>query len=377
MDLEYHRTPTEVPSFMRGVGNVGKLYELARNKDEDSRAELAQIITALLDRGVGYRESELVADVLIGLMRQAEKDLRRVLSDQLAVMDNVPLRLILQLANDDIEIARPVLTKSTVLGDLDLIYIIKSKTSEYWSAIAERSRLGDQVIDILAETGDFNTALALAKNDNVTLTERAITLLSDLAQGHDDLAAPLLRRDEVCDEVATKLFRFVGEQLKDFIRSNYTLDAADLMQTVEKTVEEFVVDVKSDTEITPEGYMVTAAEEIMQKELLTVKVMLETLRRGHIRSFVAQFSVFTGLPSSTVSELIRQIHGQGLAVICKAFDIEKSDFVSLFMLSNRVRNMGRTVDLKDMTRAINYYNRISKELAKEILISKDKSGFIN
>lgn len=362
---------------MRGVGNVGKLYELARNKDEDSRAELAQIITALLDRGVGYRESELVADVLIGLMRQAEKDLRRVLSDQLAVMDNVPLRLILQLANDDIEIARPVLTKSTVLGDLDLIYIIKSKTSEYWSAIAERSRLGDQVIDILAETGDFNTALALAKNDNVTLTERAITLLSDLAQGHDDLAAPLLRRDEVCDEVATKLFRFVGEQLKDFIRSNYTLDAADLMQTVEKTVEEFVVDVKSDTEITPEGYMVTAAEEIMQKELLTVKVMLETLRRGHIRSFVAQFSVFTGLPSSTVSELIRQIHGQGLAVICKAFDIEKSDFVSLFMLSNRVRNMGRTVDLKDMTRAINYYNRISKELAKEILISKDKSGFIN
>ncbi|MCB1783422.1 MAG: DUF2336 domain-containing protein [Alphaproteobacteria bacterium] len=367
MELEYHgRNPGTAP-LLAGVYDADKLYELARNPAPAARADLARVVAAILEKGVSPRESELVADVLIGLMRQAEKDLRQALSEQLSVMDNVPLRLVLQLANDDIEIARPVLMQSTVLGDMDLIYIIKSKPASYWQAIATRQALGDQVINILVETRDFDTAVALAENEGITLTERAITVLSDLAQGHDALAAPLLRRDETTPDVAAQLYNFVGQQIKQFILQNYDVDTGAILRAVDRTVQEFSVEVKSDETMCPEGYMVRAAEELMEKELLTVKLMLETLRCGHLRSFIAQFSVFTGLPSKTVGELLRQSHGQGLAVICKAFGVAKHDFVSLFMLTNRVRSMGATVDLKDMTRAIGYYNRISEHMAEEIL----------
>jgi hypothetical protein len=54
-------------------------------------------------------------------------------------------------------------------------------------------------------------------------------------------------------------------------------------------------------------------------------------------------------------------------VACRAFDVSKQDFISLYLLSSRLRNNGKMVDLKDITRAITYYDRIQPEIAKGII----------
>ena len=55
------------------------------------------------------------------LIRDAESSVRRLMSDKLADIPTVPRDLIKTLANDEIEVAVPVLKKSTVLQDVDLI----------------------------------------------------------------------------------------------------------------------------------------------------------------------------------------------------------------------------------------------------------------
>ncbi|MGH1376503.1 MAG: DUF2336 domain-containing protein [Alphaproteobacteria bacterium] len=370
MDIHFIEGDTRSAALLPAqLSDIQNLCELARDKDPSARAELARSVGYILEAEVSPRESEIIADILIGLLRQAEADVRYALSEQLSKIEDAPLRLILQLANDDIDIARPILVNSDVLGDMDLMYIIKSKTNEYWQTIATRDHLSDSVIDVLADTEDFDTALALAENEGIKLTDHALIILSDIAQGSDILAKPLLLREEVSQDIAVKLYKFVGEEIKSFIGENYNFD----IQKVSKAVDDTVADL-SDTSfqsgLEPEPYMIDAAETFKEQGLLNVQMLLNTLRRGHMRSYIAQFSVYTGLSVKAVQEILSQSNGQGLAITSRAYGIEKHDFVSMFMLSSRIWNNGRLVETDDIKAAIGYYTKATPEIAMHIVKTK-------
>jgi uncharacterized protein (DUF2336 family) len=366
MDLGFLDRSSNVTPLLVRLYDSHKLYGLAKDRKPMARAELTDAVCDLLGMDLSPREGELVADVLIELLRQAERDLRRALSERLSVMDKVPLRLILQIANDEIDIATPVLKNSPVLGDLDLIYIIKAKTSEYWQAIAARAAMSAQVMDMLADTGDFETALALAQNNKITLTHHTALMLSDMAQGSEDLAAPLLRRADVPAELAGKLYQHVGQALKQYILDNYEVTDAVLTGAIDDIVME-LTSADDDTALVPSAAMISVAERYKEQGLLNIALMLATLRRGQVGSFVAQFAKFTGLAPKTVAEIMAQPNGQGLAVACKAFGILKPDFISIYLLTGRVRGPGRTADLGEMNRAVEYFNRIDEKVAQDIM----------
>ncbi len=368
MDLSFLDKSSAVTPLLVRLYDNHKLDGLAKDKKPLARAELTSAVSELMEMDVTPRESELIADVLIELMRQAETDLRQALSEHISVIENAPLRLVLQVANDDIEVAQPVLKRSSVLKDLDLIYIIKSHGPEYWQAIASRKTLNDQVMNILADTGDLETGIVLAENMNLKLTEHTVLALSGLAQQSEKLARPLLRREEMPSEIASRLYQFVGQELKQFIAQNYEVDSAVLIDAVDEVVLE-LTETEEINEFVPTSSMMKASARFKEKDLLTIQLMLGTLRRGQIRSFVAQFAKFTDLEPETIAEILTQPNGQGLAVACKAFKILKADFVTIYLLTNRVRNKGKMVDLKDMTRAVNYFNRIEPDVAMNIMKS--------
>lgn len=358
---------TQKPVSVSGMlCNVEKLYYLARDKKPESRALLTHEISSILEADVTLTEGEMVADVLIELLRQAEKDLRQSLSEKLSTLSEVPLRLILQLANDEIDIARPILKTSPVLGDMDLMYIIKSKTAEYWQAIAGRQKLSNTVIDVLAETKDFETSLTLAENTGIILTDTAMTAMSDLARDSDVLAMPLLRRAEVPKDLAAALYDYVGSEIKKFIADNYDVTIDKVSSAVEQTVREYNGNATA-KDCAPEDHMVQAAKAAGEKGMLTIQGMLNTLRRGNLRSFVAQISIFTGMSADVITRIIMQKNGQGLAIMAKAYRIEKENFISMYMLTSKFWNQGQLVEPHEIKRAVAYYNRATPELAMDIL----------
>jgi len=367
MDLGFLDNRSKVTPLLVRLYDSHKLHSLASDNKPLARAELTSAVSELLEMDLSPKETELIADVMIGLMRQAEIDLREALAERLAIIDNVPLRLILQLANDEIRVAQSILRKSSVLSDMDLIYIIKSKGPEYWQAIARREEMSNQIMNLLADTRNVETAIELAKNVNINLTEHSLIVLSDLAQNSDALACPLLRRDEVGPEMAKALYNYVGEEIKAQIKVKYGVEAESVVKAVEEVIVEMVEISEAVNEFTPSENMLKAAQRYKQKGLLTIKLMLGTLRRGQIAAFIAQFSKYTGLGQQTTLEILSQASGQGLAVACKAYDVPKEDFVSIFLLTNRVRNQGRMVEISDMTKAMNYFNRIEPEVARSII----------
>lgn len=371
MDLSFLDKSSGVTPLLVRLYDSQKLYGLAKDKKPLARAELTSAVSQLLEMQLSSRETELVADVLIALMRQAESELRQALAERLSIMDNVPLRVVLQISNDSIDVASPMLRNSPVLSDMDLIYIIKSKSTEYWQAIAARQSLSEHLVNLLADTRDFSTAVVLAENEGIKLTETAVSILSELAQGRDELASPLLRRDEVTNEIAVKLYHLAGQQLRQYIIENYKVGTDVLISTVDEVILEFVEAVDAHNFV-PTVNMIKTAERFHKKGLLTVSMMLGTLKRGQMQLFTAQLALFTGMAHQTVADILIQPSGQGLAVACRAFEIAKPDFISFYLLTNRVRNQGKMVDMKDIGRAIHYFDSIKTEVAKDIIKNSQK-----
>ncbi len=367
MNLGFLDKASQVTPLLVRLYDSHKLYGLAKDKKPIARAELTTAISELLEMNLSHREGELIADVLIALLRQAEKDLRMALSERLSIFDNVPLRLILQLANDDIEVAEPVLSRSAVLGDLDLIYIVKSHGPEYWQAIARRHTLSDQVMDILIDTKDFETASVLVQNMNLTLTTHCISVLSELAQGSEEISVPLLQRDVVPAEVAQKLYEYVSQEMKSYIVENYDVDRSLIVGVIDEVVLDFQAEAQDAGEFVPGDEALKTVKRYSEKGLLTSKLMLGALKRGQIKEFIAMFSCFIKLDIETVIEILKQPSGQGLAVVCKAREIVKPDFISIYLLTNRMRNEGRMVDMSDMTRAIQYFESVKPDVARGIM----------
>lgn len=365
MDLNLLDRSSQVIPVLVKLHDTHTIYTLAQDKKPEAQAELSNVITELLSCGANEREAELIADILISLIRQAEKDLKMALAEKLAGIDDVPLRLALHIINEDIEVASPLLKFSNVLSDLDLMYIIKSKSADYAAAIAERKTLSPQIINTLASTRESKTVCKLLENMNIVLPPEALKICVDMAQENENIAIPLINRTDITNDIAAKLYVYAGNELKKQISSRFEIPIDIILSTLDEVIVEFKEVTAS--EFTPTKSMMIAAQRHKEKGLLTVNAMLSTLKRGQIQSFIAQFAVYFDKSPSLVEELLSFPKGNGLAILCRAAEITKSDFMTIFLLTNAVRQKGRMIDAVDMSRAVNYYNAISQVVAQDVL----------
>ena len=111
---------------MSVAAKTDDLLNLARSRAPADRERLLLAIVELCDAGesaAGLMTSKpiqgLLNSIFMSLVVEAERDIRRRLSEKLAQADWAPSALVNVLALDDIEIARPVIAGSPVLLQAD------------------------------------------------------------------------------------------------------------------------------------------------------------------------------------------------------------------------------------------------------------------
>lgn len=327
-----------------------QLYDHSGEGKILARRELADAVVDLLGSNLSARESELVSDILVGLIRQAEEDLKQAFSQRLSALEHVPLRVVLHLANDTASVAESVLENSPVLGDMDLLYIVKAQGPGHWQAIARRKKLGATLIDALADTRDPGTAQALADNARIVLTGHAFDVLETLSRASETLAKSLLARPELPRDIATRIYAHVGAAMKAQIVSRFSLNPETLSHIDDVLGEFSGHGAASGWAPTPQ--MLAAAESMAKKGGLTVTAMLDTLRRGQISSFIAQISVYSGIRPQVIEAILHQSSGARLAGLCRALGIDKTDFTIVFLMTQRMRSGEGVMTQKDLARAL-------------------------
>lgn len=369
LDLATLEKSAHVAPLLVRLYDSQRIYLQGGARRQIAHEELTDTASELILSPLSDREEELVTEVLLALVRQAEIDLRQALADRLATMEKAPLRLVLKLAHDDIIVARNLLRSSPVLNDLDLLYIIKAKDAAFWQEIARRATIGEMVVNALVDQRDAGTSRALAANQYVHLTPHAYKVMTDMAQTDPQLAQPLLLRADVPEVVARVLYKHVGEQLQGYIAERFDASVTEeVAQVVKEVIAEFAI-IDRPQSLVPTPSMLKASMAMEAQNTLTSYTMIRSLRRGQVAAFVAMFATKAHLDPQTVIQMVSQHSGQAMAVACRALDIPKNDFMQFYLLTQRIRTRDGMVNQAAFGKAMNYYEQISQASAVNILVA--------
>lgn len=342
------------------------LLGMARDKTAAGRQALMAAVSDLFfDRSevLSDRERALMSDILRQIIHDVEMSVRRQLADRLAHLPKAPHDLVIALANDEIEVAHPILIDSDILHDADLVEIIQHRTMQHQLAIAMRKNLNESVTEALVETGNSDVIKTMLENPNARISKTTMEYLVEQAKRMDTYQNPLLRRPDLEPELAKRMYWWVSAALREHIVSNFDIDPNELDETIETSVKELM---STDSRIT-HAKPTELAEQLESEGRITPDLMVRVLRQGEVPLFEAMFSKRSGLRLKLLRRLMFEPGGEALAVACKGIDIPKSDFATIFMLTRKARASAGVMNPRELTRVLALYDRVRPESARAMI----------
>ncbi|HVM82522.1 MAG TPA: DUF2336 domain-containing protein [Candidatus Binatia bacterium] len=347
--------------------DVRKLLDLAHDRTTQGRSQLVSAIGDLMgDRGriLTLQERALINDILKKLIQDVARTVRKALAEKLALSPQAPREVAAILANDEFDIASPILLNSPLLEDEDLMEIVRHRTLSHRLAVAMRRSLTERVSDELVATNSIDVVKALLENHGAKISAATMTYLVEQSKTLDVYQEPLLRRSDLPADLAKRMYFWVSAALRQFIVDNFPVDPIELDLTLGAIAQEAARSVTSTSSDEPATNL---ARQLAERQDLTPDIIVETLRRGETPLFEAMLAERIGLKPIIARKLIYDSHGEGLVVACRAAGIDRSNFVTLFMLMQRARSDPMTRDPYLMSKSLELFDRLQSETAKKLV----------
>jgi uncharacterized protein (DUF2336 family) len=260
-------------------------------------------------------------DILRQIIHDVEMSVRRELAERLADAKQAPHELILALANDEIEVAHPLLIQSDILHDFDLVEIIHHRTLEHQLAIAMRKTLNESVTDALVEAGNEDVVAKMIENPNARISKSTMEYLVDQSKRVDTYQNPLLKRPDLEPDLARKciggLRRIASAYREEQDRRS---QSRRFRSTVKNVIDR--IDTTSGGESSKPANL---AERLSEEGEVTPRMLVQVLRQGEVPLFEAMFSKMSGLRPRLLRRMLFEPGGEALAILCKRQQ-QKPDF---------------------------------------------------
>ncbi len=222
------------------MSHVAELMsELDRALLTGSSERRVQIMRAVTDLFVDCAERVTAAhvavfDVVIARIAEYIENAARIaLSERLADVNNAPHGVVRRLAHDTlIEIARPVLTRSKVLTDADLISVARERGTEHRVAIARRERVSPAVTDVLVEVGDGDVLRTVTANFTASISDSGFGQLLSVASDDAALLSELVGRHDVPAKFRDTILAIAQDLAKKRLQAQFTRQSAKTIQDV-------------------------------------------------------------------------------------------------------------------------------------------------
>ncbi len=353
--------------------DLHSLLQLALDKSIEGREQLTTRIAQLsLEREhmLSDQERDLMFDILDKLIHEFEVPIRQRLAERLSRNAAAPHALVVALANEEFAVAHPVLLRSTLLSDEELIRIIQHRSRQHQIAIARRRDLSEAVSDELVNTQDSDVITALLENHSARISKATLAYLAEQAEHIDSYQEPLVRRQDLTAELATRLYWVVAASLRSEILQNYDIHPTALDDALESSVLETVEESRNGNG--GDNMEKTAAElarSMAAERPVNAALLIKTLRQGQVPLFEALFEEWTKISMPRRAEILYGPGGEGLAIACLALGVTKQDFATLFLLSRSAGSGGQKTSPGDLARATRLFDKTKREDAQHVLRS--------
>ena len=193
---------------LNGDSNIVERDQLFRN--------MAQLYSYVSDRC----DDEQVAqydEVLCQLAELVETEARAHVAKLLAPLDRAPGNVVVKLANDEFQVAQPLLEFSNVLSDDDLIEIVANQSEDHRVAIAGRHQVTERVGDAIVEHGQTASVHRLVRNANAELGHDTLQRLVERATSDAEMARDLRGREDIDWKSLGGQINIVGDKVLETI----------------------------------------------------------------------------------------------------------------------------------------------------------------
>lgn len=340
------------------------LARLSREASDEGRQELLRKVTDMFleaPQNLGDTEKEYFGEIMGKLAFKLEMKVRQHLSETLSEVGDAPRDLVVKLANDEIGVARPVLTKSDVLQDEDLLEIVKQSGQGHLMAVSGRQVVSELVSDAIVEKGNDAVLGTLASNAGAELSSQAKeTMVARSEDGDEALQEALVNRQDLPPDLMKKMHDHVSDALRETIMAGGT-------DVGESEIDQLLNDAGDWLKGSGGGGEMSAAEKfIIRKEKLKQlkpSLLIKLMRDGKVAEFTVGIARLVRIDLATAGQALTDKSGEKLAVICKALDFDAEMFSQLVNMSE----VHGKLDDEDKKILVGVYGRITTETAQRAM----------
>ena len=297
---------------------VTDLEQALRSGSSERRVDMLRKMTDLFlsdaDR-LNEQQIKVFDNVLARLMERIESQTLAQLSGQFADLNSAPRDVVRQLAfHDEIEVAGPVLARSTRLSESDLIAIASNAEQTHLLAISSRKMLNEAVTDALIGRGDNVVSRALAGNNGARFSERGYATLVESAGSDDGLAEKLGLRLDIPASLLRELLAKATVAVRDRLLK---IAPPELRQKIVEVVQSIVGEVKVSK---PVDYTQAqnAVLALNRAGNLTDSAVNRFALDYDYKNVIAALALLSATSVDAVEPLVNNPRPDGLIVACKA-----------------------------------------------------------
>lgn len=317
---------------------------LELTEPHEPRARLALIqrlceIVAWPETRLPSHERQLAADVLVGLLRTANVDLRQRCAQGLSRVHDAPKALLRYLARDEISVALPLLESGAGFDDSDLIATVRAGVAAHWLAIARRRGLSEPLTDALLQTGDIAVSEAVLRNTTARLSTQGIDLIVARSRQAPSLPALLVQRIELRPTQALVLFWWAGFEARLQILRRFAVDRNVLIQELGDVFKLAASEGWADADTRKTLQVIERRQRnraaAAKSPFGSLEGALAAAERGLDRGLVHEIAHLSGLKPTTAAQIFSDPGGEAIGVFCKAVGLKRPLMLGLWRALRR------------------------------------------
>jgi uncharacterized protein (DUF2336 family) len=281
---------------------VRQFLQWVRNAPPGERAEATSALArAYLHSDLSPDDLAAAEGAMIMLLDDPSPLVRHAMSEVFASSQKAPLVVVNALAADQVDVAYPVLTRSPLLLEDDLVDLIATGTAETQVAIASRVLLSRPLAAAISEVGSAEACLTLLENPDADIAlfsiDRIVERFGHLAAIRENLVA----RDDLPMTTRQALLSKLSQTLAGFVTGRNWLGTEHAEYAAREACEKATLALAAET---PYEEVAALMQHLRQSGQLTGGMILRALLSGNVVLFEEALAELSGVPLDRVTSYI-------------------------------------------------------------------------
>jgi len=314
--------------------NVRRFLAWAESANDEERVDAAVILARTHFAAALRGELQRDLEICLAIIAEDRSSLvRRALAEAVADAASAPRPVILALAGDEPEIASIVLTRSPLLSEGELVEYAVRGEARLQLALARRPGLPPRVAAILAEAGQRDVVIALAKNEQASLAANTLRRIADRFVDDEDVRTALLARHELPSILRFDLIETMSKARA--ADDGFKVAPARRERMTREASERSAIEVASACE---PGEVRDLVRHLRVQGALTAALLMRALISGGRTFFAAAASELSGVAAERVEGLVHDPHGAGFSALYRRMGLPRC-FLAAFPRLTQLTNL--------------------------------------